>query len=43
MKCASLSSAEKGGNNLTIYDSHAKRWVSDSYYRSDLTYGAMAL
>ncbi len=43
MKCALLSSDEKSGNSLTIYDSQAKRWVSASYYRSDLTYGAMAL
>ncbi len=43
MKCASLYSDEKGGKSLTIFDSQAKRWVSASYYRSDLTYGAMAL
>jgi serine/threonine protein phosphatase 1 len=37
------ASAENGGNSLTIYDSQAKQWISASYYRSDLTYGAMAL
>ena len=37
------SSDENGVYSLTIFDSQAKRWISASYYRSDLTYGDMAL
>jgi len=37
------SSDKNSVYSLTIFDIQAKRWVSASYYRSDLTYGAMAL